>query len=197
MTSMQVATEMASSAQPPTIAQPRAIAPNPLSGACIEPTPPRAANRQKGRPDGARRPAPHLLPYCAAVRPTTLPIVSFQLLTQLASLPQRLAQRLSTTSRMAVSRIFSSAAEGSTLTSLPGLPTVHSPVPVVQLSPIVSSSMMVFHQLSVCPFTAVSMNALVLSSSLPQLERLARVNDTVKPTGSLSTWVVTSCQPAL
>src|SRR5262245_27445079 len=45
-TSMQVATEIAISAQPPTIAHALAIEPNHLSDACIKPTPPRAASRE-------------------------------------------------------------------------------------------------------------------------------------------------------
>src|SRR5262245_26987662 len=125
--------------------------------------------------------------YGAAVRLTTLPAVAFQLLMQAASLPQRLAQRWRPTSRIAVSRMAWSAAVGSTLASLPGLPTVHWPVPVVHCSPIVSSSMMTCHHLSVWPLMAPSMKALLLSSSLFQVLRLAMVNDTEKPTGSVST----------
>src|SRR5205085_8146987 len=123
------------------------------------------------------------LSHCVAVRPTTLPMVSFQLLMQLASLPHRLAQRLSTTSFMAISSIAASAAAGSTLMSLPGLPTAHSPVPVVQLRPIVSSSTLVLHHWLVWPCTAPSMTDLALSSSFPQVARLTMVNAIEKPTG--------------
>src|SRR5262245_9637040 len=110
-------------------------------------------------------------------------MVAFQLLMHVASAPQRLAQRLRTTSFMAVSRTFGSSAAGATFTSLPGLPTLHGPVPVVQFRPSVSSSMMVFHHLSVAVLNWPSTKVLSFGSILFQVARLTMVNDMVKPTG--------------
>src|SRR5262245_19610931 len=108
-------------------------------------------------------------------------MVSFEFLTH-SDEPQRLAQRVNTTSLSAFSRAAISSAEGSTLTSLPGLPAVHLPVPVVQAIPSSFSSMITFQNDSCAVFICASRKALVLSSSLLQVARLTAVKEMVKPT---------------